>query len=60
VATRARSAATSAAGAPSRSRSTCQRIAGSASSSQWMTACGSSGACRLGGWSPSAGAPYVS
>ncbi len=37
VATRARSAATSSAGAPIRSRITCQRIEGSESSSHCMT-----------------------
>ena len=49
VATRARSAATSSAGAPVRSRITCQRIEGSESSSHWMTDLSGFGACRLGG-----------
>src|SRR5688572_20390568 len=47
VATFARSAATSSAGAPSRSRITCQRIDGSESSSHCMTDLFGSGACRL-------------
>src|SRR5258707_7592688 len=48
VATRARSAATSSAGAPIRSCITCQRIEGSESSSHSMTDLSSCGACRLG------------
>src|SRR5882762_9867347 len=46
---RAPSAATSSAGAPIRSRITCQRIEGSESSSHRMTELCSFGACRLGG-----------
>src|SRR5262249_600877 len=49
VATRARSAATSSAGAPIRSRITCQRIEGSESSSHCMTDLFGFGACRWGG-----------
>ena len=49
VATFARSAATSSAGAPIRSRITCQRIEGSESSSHCMTDLFGFGACRLGG-----------
>src|SRR5262245_42976793 len=48
VATRARSAATSSAGAPVRSRITCQRIEGSESSSHCLTDVFGFGTCRLG------------
>src|SRR5262249_47626977 len=49
VATFARSAATAASGAWVRSRSTCQRMAGSESSSHCMTALSGVGECRVGG-----------
>ena len=49
VATLARSAATSSAGASVRSRITCQRIEGSESSSQRMTELFDFEACRLAG-----------